>query len=136
MRKNPPIERRLCEHPPCGTFYQPKLKCQRYCSRECHDRAPHTPRADARRLVRNHAAEFVMPDRGAPKCEACYERLGFGTDGDGRATEYCKCGTRVVLTIGYQFTVFSGAGGHEVDLTGLKNVRVGRTTWGSGGTKP
>lgn len=43
-------------------------------------------------------AGFV-PDGGRPGCPVCGQRLVFGTDGQGRATEACGCGYRAYVVV-------------------------------------
>jgi hypothetical protein len=40
----------------------------------------------------------MVSDGGAPRCRVCAQRLKFGTDRDGRATESCLCGYRAYVT--------------------------------------
>lgn len=54
--------------------------------------------------ARNRGAQYRPPllgDQGMPWCAGCQQRPRYGTDRDGRLVEHCRCGSRVLSTIGH-----------------------------------
>ena len=81
---------RICEH--CEIEYAPRQHNQQYCTRRCNQLATR---------VRERKISPIVTRRPAPPlhgrvdelCPTCRARLVFGTDGNGRTTEWCpNCG--------------------------------------------